>query len=333
MDFGTEELLTVGVDVESGIAMSETKRLPNGNCDKRKVRLSSLPVEFYLLSRVAVGLLLFAAGLSKIALENPVILAGRWMVPANVVFGLGAVECFAGCAVLSLRPSKTLRRVVMFTLSAFSVYLIFEWSGGRKFCSCFGGSGAPVFAMLLVDFSLLVCVVVQRKAWEHGCSFPAGLLEDVILGIRFVGPCLMVCGVWWFGSPQAAFGYLAGNPVVCPRPVRVVGPLEPGRRTLLRFELRNTSSQPVRIVGSSSSCGCFATSDLPLSMDAHEEATLFVRFNARPMSGTQRESIELMFDDSLPNLLLGVSGLVCSEVAISEDGQPKFSLFSIGKLR
>jgi hypothetical protein len=100
----------------------------------------------------------------------------------------------------------------------------------------------------------------------------------------FVLAIILPLSGWWYfhnESFTSAQEYLRGDGLVA-YPYRVsVGSGRTGEKREARFTVQNRTSGPIAIVGSQSSCGCFASSDrLPLTIRPGEshDFNVVVRF-------------------------------------------------------
>ncbi|MGB7343265.1 MAG: DUF1573 domain-containing protein, partial [Pirellulaceae bacterium] len=88
------------------------------------------------------------------------------------------------------------------------------------------------------------------------------------------------------------------------------GSIEQNATATTVFDLRNASANPIRVLGAKASCRCVAIDDLPLTLGPNESKPIRVRLVAGNVPGVQRESAELLFDDSASSITLGVTALV-----------------------
>jgi dolichol-phosphate mannosyltransferase len=264
----------------------------------------------YIVSRLAIGALLMFAGLAKVTAGGSMSVASQWVVPEGVVAAWGVVECVLGWLVLSFISHRPLRLLLIAMFTAFVGVLLVEWSRGATQCQCLGGTGLPILAMVGLDLGIVICLIAFRRSWDRPTRLPGGIVGDVAFHGRFVIPALLAAAVCYFGSPSSAIDYLAGRSVLVRSQQQFAGAVLPDEKATTVFELQNASDVPIRVLGAKASCRCVAIDDLPLTIGPQQARSIRVHLIAGHVPGLQRESAELLFDDSTPNLTLGVTALV-----------------------
>ena len=260
--------------------------------------------------RIVIGTLLLVAGVSKIVAGQPMLLANAWLIAPTAVVAWAMFECVIGWLTLGFATGRWLWIILTSMFTAFACLLSIEWIRGASECQCLGGAGLPIVGMIVLDLMIVVHLIVFRRAWRHGATLPDGLLGDLAKQSRWVVPGILLMSVVLFGSPQSAIGFLSGNSVTARTSHRYAGEVHPDATATTTFELRNVSDRPIRVLGAKASCRCVAIDDLPLTLGPKETKAIRVQLVAGKVPGVQRESAELLFDDSTPNLTLGVTALV-----------------------
>jgi hypothetical protein len=265
---------------------------------------------FYVITRLGIGALLMVAGLAKVTAGDPMLVASQWVVPGGLVIAWGVVECLLGWVTLAFVPRRWLRTFLTLMFAGFAAILVVEWSRGATQCQCLGGTGLPIVGMIGLDLAIIVCLLAFRRDWDRSGSLPSGILGDLAFHGKFVLPALLAASVFFFGSPRSAIDYVAGKSVLVRSQQQFAGQLEQNATGTAVFELQNASTKPIRVLGAKASCRCVAIDDLPLTLGPNETKPIRVRLVAGTVAGVQRESAELLFDDSTPSITLGVTTFV-----------------------
>ena len=263
----------------------------------------------YLTSRWLVGLVLILAGVGKLSVQQPILAAGVWVLPAFAATAWGVVELLLGCVVLSFRPYRWLPVFLAALFGVFAAMLLTQAWHGVTQCQCLGG-GTPIWGMIGLDVVILLGVIVTRQHWSQPIGPFAGLRGDLMKHSWYAIPLLLVISMMVFGSPAAVVEYLAGRSVVSPGKEQFAGSVTVGQRVSRTFSLKNVSNRPVRVVGAKTSCRCIGTQDLPLELPPGQSRSLRIDLVASEAAGVQREFAQLVLDDSSPALVLGVTALV-----------------------
>ncbi len=165
----------------------------------------------YFASRTVAGLLLIVAGLSKLSPLQPLALTSDLIMPASAVFAFGLLEFCIGWACLTFAPHRLLHRIVAVTYSAFVVVLLLRWYDGQDQCPCLGSLSFPLYIMFAVDGVILGSLIWFRCHWDRWLVVGHGALGELVANLLVVFPVLVMGGVVWFGSLDAAYGYVSGR--------------------------------------------------------------------------------------------------------------------------
>ena len=129
----------------------------------------------------------------------------------------------------------------------------------------------------------------------------------ILVSIGFASLC--VAGIRQFGSVSAALAYLRGDGLIPDVYTRSFGIVDKNERPTIEFSLTNYTEQPIKVVGSNSSCTCLVTSDLPMVVPPHARSTLRVAARSRSRPGPYSERIHLLTETGVSELVLIVRGV------------------------
>lgn len=99
-----------------------------------------------------------------------------------------------------------------------------------------------------------------------------------------------------FGSTRVAVSYLRGLPIAVDTMSIDAGTGKAGERREVTFRLWNLSRQPVRILGSSTSCTCLSADELPVNLAAGQSREFRVRVAYKPGGESFREAMTFYTD-------------------------------------
>ena len=270
----------------------------------------SLTDYLYIVSRLVTGVLLLFAGVSKLAPLRAVLL-GSWLVlPIPVVFAWGVFELVIGWACLSLLPHRFLHRIVASMFVIFMFVLAAQWWSGEERCECMGSLSPPILGMFAVDIVLLLSLFAFSRSWRKPLRYKTGIFSEQVGNLCIVLPILLLAAIAIFGSLDATFGYLAGERVLVDAATKFAGEVGENEFTDVAYRLQNSSSQPIRVLGAKASCSCIAILDLPTTVEAGGTREIRLRLKGRTPNRVQRESAELLFDDSALRIVLNVTAIV-----------------------
>jgi uncharacterized membrane protein len=94
--------------------------------------------------------------------------------------------------------------------------------------------------------------------------------------VVLVSGLLAGVGLLVWGSPQAALAKLRGESLSLSAAYVDVGSGKFGENLETRLEIRNHSSDPIRLVGGTSDCTCLTTTDLPILIRPGDSQTITV---------------------------------------------------------
>ncbi len=130
--------------------------------------------------------------------------------------------------------------------------------------------------------------------------------------LALVAGLTLAWSVWRYGSPLGLPQVLDGKILIADRTKLSCGEAQAGEERVATFRLRNIMSQPVRIVGMRSSCGCGTTREFPFDIAPGETQLLplTIHVTDRTPLGELRVSNQLMLDTSSAPVTLEASLLV-----------------------
>ncbi len=97
-----------------------------------------------------------------------------------------------------------------------------------------------------------------------------------------------------YGTVAATVHAWRGDVMLCDRYEVAIG--RPQSDQTIAFQLTNTSSQPIRVLGARSSCTCVMATGLPLNVAPGATKTLEVRFKPKKLDVPLSESIRVFTD-------------------------------------
>jgi len=112
-----------------------------------------------------------------------------------------------------------------------------------------------------------------------------------------------------YGSLDGARARFGGAMLFCEVPTQHVGPILAGELAAVEYDLRNLTSEPVKIYGAYTECSCTVVGDLPLEIQPGETSPLCVTVGTDPVdAGKMFETkVELYYGPAGPPLVLQMS--------------------------
>ena len=112
-----------------------------------------------------------------------------------------------------------------------------------------------------------------------------------------------------FGRISAALGFLRGQHIVATESEKSLGEIQPGETRDVLFDVTNTTTRPLTLIGATTTCSCTVVENLPLTIPGASEQTVRVRVRIREKDGPWSEKLQLLTDDSAqPRLTLRLVG-------------------------
>ena len=125
---------------------------------------------------------------------------------------------------------------------------------------------------------------------------------------------LMVFGTACVVAPRAMdFFYRPATAIMCVEPVYDFGTTKHLNTGVARFTIRNVSGKPVKVLGFTSLCGCFAVEGAPVVVPAHSACDLTARVSfTAPAPGASSfvQAGRLLFDTHTKPVVLTVKANV-----------------------
>jgi len=146
--------------------------------------------------------------------------------------------------------------------------------------------------------------------------------------LQFAGLLLLVVatvvgvGITRFGSMGHTLAAIRGEIMLVDSLGKTFGVIDEGETAHVDFGLTNLSSEPIRILGSTTTCACTAPPDLPMSIEPHSTKTLRVTVHVATNTVKGKAS-EILNQDliiytnvaSRPRMILTISGEIRAVVA------------------
>jgi len=264
----------------------------------------------YALSRILIGCLLLLSGSLKLGPINAMPIATWLVLPKYVVFSWGVFEFLLGSMCLTMVPHRLLRLGLIGLFSAFLVVLGVQWWNGEERCQCLGSLSISLGLMATIDTLAIVALCFFRQRWEQLVGLPSGVVGDQVRNLRFVLPALLFGCITWFGSLDAAKAYFSGQNILVDSLHRYAGEVNRNEFLDVSYKLSNPTSSPVRVLGAKASCSCIAILDLPTTVEPGGDKLIRLRVTGKTGGRLQRESAELVFDDSALRIVLNATALV-----------------------
>jgi len=129
----------------------------------------------------------------------------------------------------------------------------------------------------------------------------------ILLVVGFVS--LLIGATHWFGSVGSASAYLRGDGLIPDSYTMSFGTATAAERPSVAFALRNYTKQPIKVLGTNSSCTCLVTSGLPVVVPPNGRAVLTVSARAKSRLGSYTERVRVLTDAGESNLILYVRGI------------------------
>jgi hypothetical protein len=164
--------------------------------------------------------------------------------------------------------------------------------------------------MATIDTLAIVALCFFRQRWEQLVGLPSGVVGDQVRNLRFVLPALLFGCITWFGSLDAAKAYFSGQNILVDSLHRYAGEVNRNEFLDVSYKLSNPTSSPVRVLGAKASCSCIAILDLPTTVEPGGDKLIRLRVTGKTGGRLQRESAELVFDDSALRIVLNATALV-----------------------
>lgn len=250
-------------------------------------------IEPYTVVRVVLGLLLLLAALLKghqLATE-PFARTGlpgpRWLGVALVEF-----EFLLGVWLLSGFAAKAASALATLGFCAFVCVSLFKAIAGEESCGCFGKVAMSPWVSVAISVSAVVSLLLvpgpTRSRAFNGRSM--GLMAAPIALAAWGG--FKMTEISWV-NPQNVRG------LICAESLHDFGTIIPSQnlRSEHVFVLRNTSDHPIRILETSSTCGCTTATPATQLIEPGQHTEVRVALDLRDRIGQRMEEVHLRTDD------------------------------------
>lgn len=283
---------------------------------------------WHVLRFVLAAILLTAAGLKAHQLiTDPAARAGLYG-PVWVELLTIHVEVIVAVWLISNIAPALAHRATIALFVVFAAVSLYRLLNGSADCSCFGKLSVHPGVTLALDLGLIVALLSfpptrqgVHPGFEPVGPFNAQRSRGIASGITVVLAIALFGSVWWRIARDAALARIHAPGLVCTKPSHDFGvmPIERAARVEHRFRLTNTSSQPIRITKTDSTCSCTIAnpgSSSPIAPGEETEIAVTANWADRP--GRQQGRIVLTTDsETTPFISLDIRGIVQSRAVVS----------------
>lgn len=145
-----------------------------------------------------------------------------------------------------------------------------------------------------------------------------GFLTTTGFAIALVVP-LVTFSIWRYGSIKSAMLVWQGRPISIDSAVKSLGSVSGGTQHYRVFNLKNHSTRPFHLVGSTTTCQCVVAKELPITINPHGMSQLEVLVKVPEATQAPQEfaqEVKLYTDvPTQPFLILRVTGEVLVHLA------------------
>lgn len=115
--------------------------------------------------------------------------------------------------------------------------------------------------------------------------------------------------VFRFGSLSTAVAYLRGDRIIPDAYTKTFGEAAVRERPSIDFLLGNWAKEPIKVLGTNSSCSCLVSSGVPVVIRPGESAVLSVRALSKGKAGPYSSRLSVITDDRESDVVLIVQGV------------------------
>jgi uncharacterized membrane protein YphA (DoxX/SURF4 family) len=250
-------------------------------------------VEPYTVLRVTLGLLLIVSALLKghqLATDP----FGRTGLPGPRWVGIALVELefLLGVWLLSGLAAKAASAVATLGFCAFACVSLFKAISGEESCGCFGKVAMSPWISVGISVSAVVSLLLvpspARSRAFNGRSM--GLMAAPI-ALAVWGGFKMTEMSW--PNSEKAIGLIGAESL---HDFGTINPTQTPRSEYV-FLLRNTSDHPIRILETSSTCGCTTATTATQVVEPGQHTEVRVALDLRNRIGQRMEEVHLLTDD------------------------------------
>jgi hypothetical protein len=166
--------------------------------------------------------------------------------------------------------------LVFFTTAAFASFTLAL--RGESSCGCLGRIRLNPWFSFAVDVVAVGAIsAIPRSRVQHQMTGGPGAIRKVVGGAGAM-LILLCAGVMLLErNPWATLAWLQGESVAVEPPISDVGVGSVGEERTFSVNLVNRSEYPITCIGGTTTCGCVATSDLPVTLSPGESRPIRVQ--------------------------------------------------------
>lgn len=180
----------------------------------------------------------------------------------------------------------------LLTFIGFAGFSLYAGVVGRASCGCFGDHPVSPWYAFAVDVAAVGLLVLVRPDFAGARRVNPGrwALDRLPLAI---GAGAAVAVAAWTGAGWKEEARPAESPVVISPGVADLGPGRPGEFRDVRFEVRNTGPDPVRVIGTEQDCSVRAEVPGVVPVPAGESRAVTLRFRFPPTPGVFHRPVRI----------------------------------------
>lgn len=263
---------------------------------------------------ILLGILLLAtAGLKAHGLTIDPLAQDSFLAPPRLLVATIEIEIILGVWLLSgwwRRPAWKFLLAFFAIMTAVSFYLALA---GQTSCGCFGRITVNPWLILAIDVAVLGTLLLCRPPRPVEMVSRSSIPVIIKVGGGSAGFLALFTGIFLFAfdSPLEALARLRGESVTVNPSVANLG--DGARREAKEFsvELTNRTKEVIQILGGTSNCGCFTTTNLPITLNPGESRAITVGVRFQGSRGNFLHHFVLYTDDERqPFVIARFSGRV-----------------------
>jgi len=181
---------------------------------------------------------------------------------------------------------------------------------GQASCGCLGLVPVSPWWTLGINLLAILLLIVNRPVegrWRNYEVVTSGVYASFALSIPLL---VLFCFV---PNPVSTLDYAFGRGVSIEPACLDAGSHNIGETKEYEVSVINRSSQPVKILGSSSPCSCFSTLSLPITVAANSKEKIKILVKFVGSNGVFGKSYALYTTSNVPMVSGRISGKVLSE--------------------
>lgn len=252
--------------------------------------------------RVVLGVfLLAAAGLKVHGLALDPLASESLLLSPRLQIATIEVEILLSLWLLSgwsVRAAFVAASVFFGILGGVSLFLALA---GQRSCGCFGRVAVSPWVTFLLDIAAIgaLALGLWRTAGTDDAPYAEWLRPLLKTGAVAAALLVVTCTTFLlaFDDPGKTLAWLRGESITVEPNVSDVGDGRVREERLLRVLLTNRTDRPIRIIGGTSHCACFAAESLPITLSEGETQGIDVRVRFVGSDGRFQHRFVLLTDD------------------------------------